>query len=328
MDNIIGVLGGLSVFLLGVRFMVDYSTKLCVGKIKTLLQNGTKTNMGGVGCGVILSAITQSSVAINSALIGLVNDKTLTLKQACYIILGTNIGTTVTTQIISLTGLGVNMTLIGSLVAFIGIIFTFFKGKTCVIGYFLLGFGFIFIGLNLISTNATLIFNSPFINSIITTKNPALLLIYGFCVPAVLQSSSCLSVFMVVLAGQNLINFTQIAYLILGANAGSCVGVFFNLSGKNDYCKITAIFNLIINIFGIVIFVPLIVFAKDYLNAILNIFGSDMQRKIANFHTLYNFLSTVVILPLTKVFIKFSGIILAIFTNKKYKTIDKGKIIV
>ncbi len=324
--NILGFLGGLSVFLLGVRFMIDYSSLLCVGRVERALKKCSNSTSKAVISGVGLSALAQSSVAINASLVGLVDNKTLSVKEAAAIIVGTNIGTTITTQIISLTGTNFDITPLACLVAFIGVVLSFFRGKIKNFGYLSLGFGLIFIGLNLISQRADYFASQKFFKSIFKTKNPLLLILYGILVPAVMQSSSTLTGVMVVLASQNLINFSQIAYLILGANVGSCFGVITSASNKGEFAKTTAIFNLIINIFGLIVFFPFIYFGSEWISRTLGYMSNYPQRKIANFHTLYNIISGVAVLPFLNFFIGVSKRFLAITINKKSKTIDKGKI--
>lgn len=306
--------------------MIDYSSTLCVGRVEGVLKKCSSSKTKAVLCGVGLSAVAQSSVAVNASLVGLVDNKTLSVNEACAIIVGTNIGTTVTTQIISLTGVGFNITLLASLVAFLGIIFSFFKGKLKSVGFLLVGFGLIFIGLDLISQTADYFSSLAFFKSIFETKNPLLLILYGILVPALMQSSATLSGIMVVLAGRNLITFSQIAYLILGANVGSCFGVIFSSFDKGQLAKLTAIFNLVINFLGLVIFFPIVYFGSDFISGALEFLSAYPQRKIANFHTIYNIVSGVIFLPFIGVINKFSYRFLALFGNKKTKTIDKGKI--
>ncbi len=321
LNNLLLFLGGLSVFLLGVRFMIDYSSSLCVGKVEKTLKKCSNSTTKAVFCGVGLSAVAQSSVAINASLVGLVDNKTLSVNQASAIIVGTNIGTTITTQIISLTGTNFDITPIACLIAFFGIIMSFSGGKIKDFGYLFIGFGLIFIGLNLVGEKADYFSKFNFFQSIFKTKNPLLLILYGVLVPAVMQSSSTLTGLMVVLASQNLINFSQIAYLVLGANVGSCFGVILSATNKGEFAKTTAIFNLIINIFGLVLFFPLIYFGADKIETLLGYMSKYSQRKIANFHTLYNIISGVAVLPFLNFFIAISKF----FIKKRGNIIDATK---
>ena len=326
LNNLLLFLGGLSVFLLGVRFMIDYSSNLCVGRVEKSLKKCSNSTTKAVFCGVGLSCVAQSSVAINATLVGLVDNKTLSVKQATAIIVGTNIGTTITTQIISLSGTNFDITPFACLISFIGIIMSFKRGKIKDFGYFFIGFGLIFIGLKLISQRVDYFSTLKFFQSIFKTKNPILLILYGILVPALTQSSSSLMGVMVCLSSQNLINFSQIAYLVLGANVGSCFGVILSSSDKGEFAKTTAIFNLLINIFGLICFFPLIFLGGSWMESILGYMSNYPQRKVANFHTIYNILSGIAVLPLLNFFIKLSKGFLVIVSNKKSKTIDKGKI--
>ena len=131
---------------------------------------------------------------------------------------------------------------------------------------------------------------------------------------------------MVVLASQNLISFPQCVYLILGANVGSCIGVFYSLSGKSHLAKTTATFNLLVNIFGLIVFFPINAFFSQKLDLIFNILGGGAERKFANFHTLYNLVSSLLILPFLDKFIYLSQKFFDIKVPKKLKIIDKAKI--
>ena len=320
-------LGGLSVFLLGVRLLCENCSSLVYGRVeKTLNKCSHSTTKSFLG-GVVISAITQSSVATNASVIGLVNNKKMTLKGACAVILGVNIGTTITTQIISLSGSSFSVLPIACLVGFVGVIFTFIKGKFKNLGYLFLGFSFIFIGLDIIGKNIEHFTSLKFFRAIFKTQNPIFLTLYGILIPAITFSSASLTGVMVVLAGQKLITFSQCVYLILGANVGSCIGVFYSLGGKSKFAKTTATFNLLVNVFGLLLFFPINMFASGTLTKLFDTWGASPQRQFANFHTVYNLISSLIVLPLLDKFIYLSQKFFTEKPHKKAKIIDKGKIL-
>jgi phosphate:Na+ symporter len=302
----LGFLGGLAVFLLGVKMLCENCSCLVSGRVEKTLNKHSASTIKCFGSGIVISAITQSSVATNASVISLVNSNKMSLKGACAVILGVNIGTTITTQIISLSGTSFSVLPIACFVGFVGVIFSFFKGKFKNLGYLFLGFGFIFIGLDIIATKMSYFTTLPFFKSIFKTQNPLLLVLYGILVPAITFSSSSLTGVMVVLASQNLISFNQCVYLILGANVGSCIGVFYSLSGKSDLAKTTATFNLLVNVFGLLLFFPINMFASGTLTKLFDTWGASPQRQFANFHTVYNLISSLIVLPLLDKFIYLS----------------------
>ena len=147
--QIMSFLGGLSVFILGVRLISDACEKIFAHFVEKAFKRFGGRVLPAFSAGVVVSAISQSSVAVNSSIVSLVNCNSIKLKSACAVIVGVNVGTTITTQIISLSGLSFDFTCFVSLLSFIGVVLSFFK-KTKNVGDFLIGFGFIFIALELI----------------------------------------------------------------------------------------------------------------------------------------------------------------------------------
>jgi len=327
LNYFLGFLGGLSVFLLGVRLLCENCSNLVSGRLEKTLYKHSSSPVKCFASGVVISALTQSSVATNASVIGLVNSKKMSLKGACSVILGVNIGTTITTQIISLSGTSFSVLPIACLVGFVGMIFSFFKRKIKNLGYLFLGFSFIFIGLDIIGSKMEYFTQLNFFQAIFKTKNPIFLTLYGILIPAVTFSSASLTGVMVVLASQNVITFNQCVYLILGANVGSCIGVFYSLGGKSILAKTTATFNLLVNVFGLILFFPINLFLGDNLNVIFSVLGATAQRKFANFHTIYNVVSSLLVFPLLDKFIYLSQKIFTIKLVKKANLIDKEKIL-
>lgn len=297
--------GGLAVFILGVRLLTDNAEKLLSGRMNFLLKKFARTPRSSFMTGTAISAVTQSSVAVNSALVKLVDGDKISLLNACAVIVGVNVGTTMTTQIISLANTSVNTSIIGCFVCFLGVILSSFKRLKSG-GLALTGFGFVFMGLNMISPCAEYFQRYPFFMKIFTVKNPVLLIFYGIAFPAIMQSSSPLTGIMVVLSEQGVLSFSQNAFLILGANIGSCVGVNIFSLNKNENAKKCADFNLLLNVFGAVIFAPLVTAFPNFFQTVLEWLSPKSERQLANFHTLYNLFTSLAALPFLKFFVKVS----------------------
>ena len=158
LENILLMLGGITVFLYGMRLMSDNMQAIAGGKMKQLLENATSTGVKGVAVGASVTAIIQSSTATNIMLVGFVNAGVLGLGQAISVVMGANIGTTITAQLVSLSGSNAfDITAFGSLIAFVGFILTFTKGKLAEkIGQIMFGFGAIFIGLENYNASSTI----------------------------------------------------------------------------------------------------------------------------------------------------------------------------
>lgn len=300
---IMNFFGGLAVFILGVRLLSDNAEKLLLGRMNFLLKKFARTPYSSFMTGTTISAVTQSSVAVNSALVKLVDSDKISLLNACAVIVGVNVGTTMTTQIISFANMSLDMSIIGCLICFIGVLLSSFKRFKCG-GLALTGFGFIFMGIKMISPCAEYFQRYSFFMKIFTVENPFLLIFYGVTFPAILQSSSPLTAIMVVLSEQGVLSFSQNAFLILGANIGSCVGVNVFSLNKNENAKKCANFNLFLNVFGALIFAPLIIIFPDFFQTFFEWLSPKSERQLANFHTLYNLFTSLAILPFLKFFVR------------------------
>ena len=165
----------------------------------------------------------------------------------------------------------------------------------------MLGFGFIFIGIELLTEIVQRFKSYPFFTGLFLVENPLLLLLNGFIITAILQSSSVVTSIMTVLASIGLLNFRCATFIILGANIGTCLPVIFTSLSMNKESVKAAIFNIAFNLFGtIVFFLPLLFFGKQI--ASLPIFACESGRAIANFHTLFNMVICIILLPILKPF--------------------------
>ena len=311
--NILLALGGITLFLFGLKLISENMEQLAGQGMKSLLRTLSKNDFYGVLTGAISTSILQSSIATNVITVGFVSSGVLTFRSAMPIIMGANIGTTVTAQLVSLSGSSLNVTAIGSLVMFIGFIFTFFKGdKIKKIGLVMLGFGTLFAGLDILSSSIAYFKNFDWFRGIFLTKNHFLLLLNGILITAIVQSSSAVTSVIIILSSNGLIGFESAMFLILGSNVGTCFSVVIASLSKSEEAQKAAIFNLAFNLFGaLTLFFPLAIFSEEIALA-FGAFSGGIERQIANFHTLFNLFVTLALTPFLK---PFSRLISAIVTK-------------
>ena len=305
------LLGGLAVFMFGMKILGDGLENLAGNKIKVLLGKATSNRFAGVAVGTGVTAIIQSSSATTVMLVGFVNVGLMTLTQAASVILGANIGTTVTLQIVSLKAY-FDVTAIVSLFAAVGLFMTLFakRKRTEKIGVILIALGMLFIGLEFMS-NATEAFRElPAFNNIFqTVTNPFLLILIGFIFTAIIQSSSAattiLAGFVVAGGASGGMSIDCAFYAVLGMNLGTCVTAVISSMGTTVNAKRTAFFHFLVKLIGCVVFGLILYFFMDpILDFFVWISGPDPTRQLANFHTIFNVLLTLLLLPLLDVLVK------------------------
>ncbi|MBR3863685.1 MAG: Na/Pi cotransporter family protein [Clostridia bacterium] len=320
-ENFFFLLGAISIFLYGLKILSEGISQVVGGKISALVKGATSNKYGAILTGIGATAIAQSSVATNMIVITFVEKGIISFVGACAVIMGTNIGTTVTAQLVSLSTVSnLNVTAIGSFIAFIGLLLYFCKKQNLKsIGLAALGFGFIFIGIELLTKNVECFEKYAWFTSLFKVKNPLLLLLNGFVITAILQSSSVASSVMIVLGSIGLIDFKSAMFLILGANVGTCLPVIFSSLSMGKESIKCSIFNIAFNIAGVVIFFLPLVFLGDKIAA-LSVFSAGIGRSIANFHTLFNVAVTLILTPMLKYFCKLvDNLYIFLFTEKPKK---------
>lgn len=311
-------LGGITLFLLGLKIMSENMEKITGEKMKSLLSSCTKNKLLGVLTGTISTGVIQSSIATNIIVVGFVSSGILTFYQASAIIMGANIGTTITAQLVSLSGKEFfDITAFGSLIFFVGFMLSFFKNKkTKYVGNIMEGFGMLFLGLDIVNESVIFFKNFEEFRRVFLVKNDLLLLLNGILITAIVQSSSAVTSVMIILAGNSLLSFENSMFLILGANIGTCFSVIVASMNKNLPARQTAIFNLAFNVFGsLILVIPLMLFKSQIAN-LFAYFSSGIERQIANFHTLFNLFVTIILLPFLK---PFTTLIEKATTTKKVK---------
>ncbi len=304
---IIGLLGGLGLFLLGMDMMSEGMKKSAGDKMRTILGNLTSNRILALGLGTFVTMIIQSSSATSVMLVGFVNSKLMRFKRTIGIILGANIGTTITAQLIAFKLTDYSLLLIA-----IGFAMLYFAKKQGYkyLGQSILGFGILFFGMYIMSEAMYPMRSfTPFIELLQVLENPLLGIFIGMIFTALLQSSSAFIGITIVLATQGLITLEAAIPLLLGSNIGTAITAFLASIKASKEAKKVALANAFINVFGMLL---LVMWIPAFADIIANISpkstlpASDPQamaetipRQIANAHTVFNVMIAVIILPFT-----------------------------
>ncbi len=308
--------GGLGAFLIGMNMMSDSMSRLAHGRLKSMLNKTANNRIAGVGIGAATTMIIQSSSATTVMVVGLVNAGIMTLFQATAVIMGANIGTTITAWIASLGSLDVSTFLL--ILAVVGVFMTMFakSEKVKVIGNVLAGLGLIFVGLQVMSDSMD---NEDILtvirDALAVVQNPFLLLLIGIVATGIIQSSSAVTSIVVVLATSGvLIGGTGdgVYYVVIGSNIGTCVTALLSSIGASPNARRAAVIHLLFNCFGAIIFTVFLLcwqpFHTSFSAVVLEkIFPGNHQFQIALFHTLFNVTCTCLFLPFAKGFVRLAN---------------------
>lgn len=305
-EIILGLMGGLGLFLYGMKLMSDALEKAAGAKMRSILEFFTKTPLRGILVGTFFTAVIQSSSAATVMVVSFVNSGLMNLYQAAGVIMGANIGTTVTSQLISF-----NLSALAPAIVMAGVIMVMFckKNKIQRIGEVLLGFGILFMGLTTMSTSMSVLKESPQVVGIMgSLDNHFIALLVGIIVTAVLQSSSATVGIILLLAKQGLLDFRICLFIILGCNIGACVSALLaGLNGKRD-AKRASLIHLLFNIIGTVLMYVVFTLALDpVVHFIEGISGMDPGREVANAHTLIKIVEVIVLAPFINQIVKLTG---------------------
>lgn len=308
-ESLLALLAGIGVFITGMDFMSSSLRRVAGPELKKLLGKMTNNRFAGVGVGASVTAIIQSSSATTVMVVGFVNAGVMTLTQAASIIMGANIGTTVTGLLVSLSSINVSLYL--SALAFVGVMMMFInKSSIKNIGGIIAGLGLLFIGLSLMSDA----FNveeakNMFTNMFATINFPLLLLFLGMIFTALMQSSSAMTGLIIVMAGQGVINLDAALFVVLGVNIGTCVTALIATIGTSVNARRTGLIHLLFNVVGTFIFTIFIWIFKNQVVSWLSRIN-NIQYEIAIFHLFFNVITTVLLLPFIKYLVKISEIII------------------
>ena len=299
-EIVTGIFGGLGLFLYGMKLMSDGLENVAGEKLKGILEKITSNKVIGVLVGTIVTAIIQSSSATTVMVVSFVNAGLMTLTQATGVILGSNIGTTITAQMVSF-----NLEVIAPIFIGVGAIVMMSAKKKRIkdLAYIALGFGILFMGMGLMSSSLKPISNLQIFNDFISVigKNHFLGVLVGLTMTAILQSSSATTGILVALANSGNIDMNVAFPIILGCNIGTCVTAILAGLTANRTAKKAALLHLLFNIFGTVLFLP---FSDKVVMIVQYLTPDNVARQVANAHTIFNVVITIFILPISKYFVK------------------------
>lgn len=288
------LLGGLALFLYGMQMMSNGLEAAAGNKMKQILEKLTANRFLGVLVGAGITAVIQSSSATTVMVVGFVNSGMMTLKQAVWIIMGANIGTTITGQLIAL-----DVGELAPLFAFAGVALIVFVKKQKVHHYGLIvaGLGILFIGMEMMSGAMMPLRESEAFVSLMTKfSNPVLGILAGAVFTAVIQSSSASVGILQALAGSDLIGLSNAVYVLFGQNIGTCITAILAAIGTSRNAKRTTVIHLMFNLIGTAIFT--VVCIATPLTALVESFTpGNVSSQIANMHTLFNIVTTLLLLP-------------------------------
>lgn len=304
--NILSMAGGLGLFLFGIRTMGDGLENAAGAKLKRMLEVLTGNRFLAVLVGFVVTAIIQSSTATTVMVVGFVNAGMMSLAQAVGVIMGANIGTTVTSLLIAL-----NFSSVAAASVLVGVILMLASKKTVVknLGAIFTGFGLLFLGIDMMSDSmAPLRDSAGFMNFIVTVSEsplrPLFGIILGIVMTAVLQSSSASVGVLQTLAMQGLVPLKFSVFVLFGQNIGTCLTALFSTVGAKKNSKRAAVIHLLFNLIGTGIFI-LIALLTPYVEWIEKL-SPDPMAQIAISHIVFNIVSTVVMFPFAKVLVKLS----------------------
>ena len=302
-ECIISLLGGTGLFIAAMNIMSSSLQKVAGAGMRRLLAKITDNRFAGVGIGAVVTMIIQSSAATTVMVIGFVNAETMNLHQATAIIMGANIGTTITGILASLQSL--NLSLYFSFLTFIGVILMFFKKDFLKnLGGIISGLGMIFIGLDIMSDSCKDdSIKDVFKSGLEKIDFPLALIFLGIVFTAIMQSSSAITGLVIVMVQGNSMEMGSALFIMLGANIGTCVTALISTIGTSINAKRTGIIHLLFNLFGTIIFTIFIWILKNQVIELLGKITSKKAMQIAWFHLFFNIITTLILLPLINILV-------------------------
>ncbi len=306
-----GLFGGLALFLYGIEMMSDGMKKTAGDGLRSVLAALTRNRVIALLAGAFVTMIVQSSSATTVMLVSFVQAQLMTFAQSLGVILGSDIGTTVTAQLIAfkLTDYAMLMIAVGFLMRMVGP-----NDKVKNLGEFILGFGILFYGMKVMSDTMKPLRTFPaFIDFLKTLENPFLGLLVGSLFTGLIQSSAAFIGIVIVLAEQSFIPLEAGIPMIFGANIGTCITAGLASIGTTREAKRVALAHVLFKICGVILFLPWIPLFTDVIRELAAQYGSGPARQIANAHTIFNVSIALIFLPFTTLFAK---LIMKILPNK------------
>ena len=298
---VLGLLGGLALFLYGMQMMSSGLEAAAGNRMKRILEKLTANRFLGVLVGAGITAVIQSSSATTVMVVGFVNSGMMTLRQAVWIIMGANIGTTITGQLIAL-----DIGQLAPLFAFVGVAMVVFFKKPQIhhYGNILAGLGVLFIGMEMMSSSMEPLREWPaFVEMVSTFSNPLVGIAAGTLFTAVIQSSSASVGILQAMAAGGIVGLDSAVYVLFGQNIGTCITAVLASFGTSRNAKRTTIIHLMFNLFGTVLF-TIICMTTPLTDLVASFTPGSPDSQIANMHTLFNIVTTLILLPFGTLLVK------------------------
>ena len=294
-SDLISMLGGLALFLYGMTMMSDGLEAAAGDKMKTILEKLTANRFLGVVVGAVVTAVVQSSSATTVMVVGFVNSGLMTLNQAVWLIMGANIGTTITGQLVAL-----DIGALAPLFCFIGVAMIAFLKSPKIHNWAMIpaGLGMLFIGMDMMSAAMSPLRDSQlFVDIVSTFSNPIVGILVGAIFTALIQSSSASVGILQALAMGGAIQMNTAVYVLFGQNIGTCVTSVLASVGASRAAKRTTYIHMMFNIIGTIAF-TLIAVGFPFVEFVESLSPGDVTKQIANTHTIFNIVTTLALLPL------------------------------
>lgn len=293
-ELVLGLLGGLALFMYGMQMMSTNLEAVAGNRMKQILERLTANRFFGVLVGAGITALIQSSSATTVMTVGFVNSGLMTLKQAVWIIMGANVGTTITGQLIAL-----DIGALAPLIAFVGVmVLIFIKNKKLQhVGGIVAGIGVLFIGMGMMSDAMIPLRNSSaFVHMVSEFSSPLLGILVGAVFTAIIQSSSASVGILQALAMSGVINIHSAVFVLFGQNIGTCITALLASVGTCRNAKRTTLIHLMFNVIGTVLFVTLCILTP-FTDLVAGLTPDNPVAQIANVHTIFNISTTLILLP-------------------------------
>lgn len=327
-NSVILLLVGLGVFLLGFKFLGDSIEKLSASKLRALFNKAAGNRFAGVGVGALATAIVQSSSVTTVMVVGFVNAGVMTLTQAAAVIMGANIGTTITGWLVWLNDFNVMM--YAMLLTLVGLIMTMVtkNNKVTTAGTLVASLGLVFVGLEIMSGSMAGFAETEGVQDVLeSVTNPILLLLLGAGITAVVQSSSAVTSVLIVMAQNGLLvggGGNGILFVIMGTNIGTCITAVLSSFGANTNAKRACLYHLLFNVIGSLIFLPIMWAWDGFYEDVLYAWFQKDSTCITFFHTMFNVICTCLYLPFIKYLVKLTEVIIPDRKNKAKRKEGEG----
>ena len=306
-SEVMMLLGGLGLFLYGMKLMGDGLEMAAGSRLKKIVEKLTRNKYMGALVGLIVTMIIQSSSSTTVMVVGFVNAGLMTLAQATGVIMGANIGTTVTGLLIA-----IKLNDLAPIAIFIGVVMIMFIKKTSYkhVGQIIAGFGILFMGMtNMGDALAPLSESQMFKDMMSTFSNPLIGVLIGLVFTAIIQSSSASVGVLMALAGQGVVPIESAVFVIFGQNIGTCVTAVLSCIGTNRTAKRTATVHLLFNIIGATLFICISLFTP-FISWIKMAAPDNILMQISIVHITFNVVTTAILLPLSDYLVKLACIVI------------------